>query len=193
MESSSSYSDAREGQSFAGISNDQFSALVTVGSTPSYRNMGEDGYPHEESTNPLAVMPRGTHERDHGDIRSNGEASSAQSVRKEEVECKINAWQNAEISKISNRFKREIAVIKGVEDEQVDRATLWMKKLERKLEERRAKAHEKMQNDMAKAQRKAEERRASAEAKRGTQVAKVLEIANLMKVVGQPPAKRSFF
>lgn len=50
-----------------------------------------------------------------------------------------------------------------------------------------------MQNDVAKAHRKAEERRASAESKRGTKVAKILEIANLMRAVGRPPAKRSFF
>ncbi|KAG6383731.1 hypothetical protein SASPL_156507 [Salvia splendens] len=63
----------------------------------------------------------------------------------------------------------------------------------RKLEEKRAKAQEKMQNEIAKAHRKAEERRASAEAKRGTKVARILEIANLMRAVGRPPVKRSFF
>lgn len=65
--------------------------------------------------------------------------------------------------------------------------------LQRKLEEKRAKALEKMQNDIAKARRKAEERRASAEATRGTKVARVLEIANLMRAVGRAPVKRSFF
>ncbi|XP_073132536.1 remorin 4.2-like [Henckelia pumila] len=184
-------------RSFASISSDQFSALVMVGSTtrettteltPSYRSIGEES----TNYNSLAVVPRGT-ERDRGDIRDNVQVSSAQSVKKEETECKIIAWQNAEISKISNRFKREIAVIKGVEGEQVEKANLWMKKVERKLEEKRAKSLEKMQNDMAKAKRIAEERRASAEAKRGTQVAKILDIANLMRVIGRPPVKRSFF
>ena len=50
-----------------------------------------------------------------------------------------------------------------------------------------------MQNDVAKAHRKAEERRASSEGKRGTKVARVLEVANLMRAVGRPPIKRSFF
>lgn len=68
-----------------------------------------------------------------------------------------------------------------------------LKILQRKLEEKRAKALEKMENEVAKAHRKAEERRASAEAKRGTKVAKVIEISNLMRAVGRPPAKRSFF
>lgn len=61
------------------------------------------------------------------------------------------------------------------------------------MEEKRAKATEKMQNDIAKAHRKAEDRRASAEGKRGVKVARVLEVANLMRAVGRPPAKRSFF
>lgn len=65
--------------------------------------------------------------------------------------------------------------------------------LQRKLEERKAKAVEKTQNDVAKAQRKAEERRATAEAKRGTEAAKVVEVANLMRAVGRPPAKHYFF
>lgn len=47
--------------------------------------------------------------------------------------------------------------------------------------------------EQAKARRKAEEKRASAEAKRGTKVARVLEIANLMKAVWRPPAKKSYF
>lgn len=65
--------------------------------------------------------------------------------------------------------------------------------VQRKLEEKRARALEKMQNDIARAHRKAEERRASAEAKRGTKVAHVFEISNLMRAVGRAPSKRSFF
>lgn len=120
-------------------------------------------------------------------------AMAVHNVKKEEVETKITAWQTAKVSKINNRFKREDAIISGWENERVQKATSWMKKVERKLEEKRAKAMEKMQNDIAKAHRKAEERRASAEGKRGTKVAKVLEVANLMRAVGRPPAKRSFF
>lgn len=65
--------------------------------------------------------------------------------------------------------------------------------VQRKLEEKRAKALERMQNDVAKARRKSEERRATAEAKRGIKMAKVMEIAGLMRAVGRAPTKRSFF
>ncbi|KAI9161752.1 hypothetical protein LWI28_020346 [Acer negundo] len=154
----------------------------------------EDDIPEE--TNPLAIVPDLGAPFDHSDhhVGSSSEISmSVQRVKKEEVESKISAWQNAKVAKINNRFKREEAVINGWESEQVQKATSWMKKVERKLEEKRAKALEKMQNDVAKAHRKAEERRASSEGKRGTKVARVLEVANLMRAVGRPPLKRSFF
>ncbi|KAL2327023.1 hypothetical protein Fmac_020450 [Flemingia macrophylla] len=181
-----------------------------------------------EETNPLAIVADRNPLEEvsasrHGESSSGGGELTVQRVRKEEVEAKIVAWQTAKVAKINNRFKREDAVIHGWENEQAQKATSWMKKVEvcmlsmscelneyplgfsdcvwwmgivlhkRKLEDKRAKALEKMQNEVAKAHRKAEERRASAEAKRGTKVARVLEIANLMRAVGRAPTKRSFF
>ncbi|XP_073045858.1 remorin 4.2-like [Primulina eburnea] len=186
----------------------EFNALVLAGSSSTIASESETGNLGrigEEETNPLAIVP-GTNPggggdrvlevseaADDGGYRISGGAVTVQSVKKEEVLSKISAWKNAKIAKINNRFKREDAVINGWEGEQVQKATSWMKKEERKLEEKRAKALEKMQNDIAQAHRKAEERRAIAEAKRGTKVARILEIANLMKAVGRPPVKRSFF
>lgn len=118
---------------------------------------------------------------------------SVRSFKKEEVESKITAWKNAKIAEINNRFKCEDAIINGWESEQAQQSALRMKKVERKLEEKRVRALEKMENDIAKAHHKAEERRASAEAKRGTKIARVLEVANLMKAVGRSPVKNSFF
>ncbi|KAG6638395.1 remorin 4.2-like isoform X1 [Carya illinoinensis] len=181
--------------------------------------IGEEDQMPEEETNPLAIVPdnydplmnpihsprRGGPPGGPGSSNSTTTTTSSSSsgheigeisvhrVKKEEVESKISAWLNAKIAKLNNRFKREDAIINGWESEQVQKASSWMKKVERKLEAKRARALEKMQNDVAKARRKAEERRASAEAKRGTKVAKVLEVANLMRAVGRPPVKRSFF
>ncbi|GAB4843845.1 hypothetical protein Ancab_013807 [Ancistrocladus abbreviatus] len=209
-------SEAPTSENFTTLSR-EFNALVLAGSginNSSENDVGstngnngnlsrigeEEGLPEEER-NPLAIVPDNNpplpsprysgsaamvSSSNHGEI-------SVQSVKREEVETKISAWQNAKVAKINNRFKREDAIIGGWENEQVQKASSWMKKVERKLEEKRARAMEKMQNDIAKARRKAEERRASAEAKRGTKVARVLEVANLMRAVGRPPAKRSFF
>ncbi|CAH9062822.1 unnamed protein product [Cuscuta europaea] len=161
----------------------------------------EEEPPYQE-TNPLAIVPdsdplpsprRAAAGRESSALALvNGEVA-VQRVKKEEVDSKISAWETAKIAKINNRFKREDAIINGWESEEVQKATSGMKKVERKLEEKRAKALEKMQNEIAKARRKAEERRASAEGKRGTKVAAVVELANLMRAVGRPPVKRSFF
>ncbi|CAA7060606.1 unnamed protein product [Microthlaspi erraticum] len=158
----------------------------------------------EEDSNPWAIVPDGYDNNRAGSenivstTSSGGQnhmvaTASVQRVKREEVDAKITAWQTAKVAKINNRFKRQDAVINGWLNEQVHNANSWMKKIERKLDERRAKAMEKTQNKVAKAQRKAEERRATAEAKRGTEVARVLEVSNLMRAVGRPPAKRSFF
>ncbi|KAI7731266.1 hypothetical protein M8C21_013209 [Ambrosia artemisiifolia] len=120
-------------------------------------------------------------------------AASGRSFKKEEVESKIAAWKNAKIAEINNRFKCEDSIIGGWEAEQAQRSMLRMKKVERKLEEKRVRAMEKMENEIAKAHQKAEERRATEEAKRGTKIARVLEVANLMKAVGRAPVKSSFF
>ncbi|KAI3788210.1 hypothetical protein L2E82_00950 [Cichorium intybus] len=166
-------------------------------------NLERIGEEETREINPLAIVPdtnpMASPSRPHGGSSSmittggNHSEVSVQRVKKDEVESKISAWQNAKISKINNRFKRDDAIINGWENEQVQKSSLWMKKVERKLEEKRARAMEKMHNEIAKARRKAEEKRATAEAKRGTKVARVLEVANLMKAVGRAPAKRSFF
>ncbi|XP_027365254.1 remorin 4.2-like isoform X2 [Abrus precatorius] len=212
--------EAASTENFTSMSR-EFSALVLAGSSIDHNNtnttsplnmmmneggvdsnnnnnnlgrIGEDELLMIEETNPLAIVPDSNPlEPVSSSPRRGGGEVTVQRVRKEEVEAKIGAWQNAKVAKINNRFKREDAVINGWENEQVHKATSWMKKVERKLEEKRAKALEKMQNEVAKAHRKAEERRASAEAKRGTKVARVLEIANLMRAVGRAPTKRSFF
>ncbi|VYS55231.1 unnamed protein product [Arabidopsis thaliana] len=204
-----------EGENFTTISR-EFNALVIAGSSMENNELMtrdvtqrederqhelmriHEDTDHEEETNPLAIVPdqypgSGL---DPGSDNGPGQSrvgTTVQRVKREEVEAKITAWQTAKLAKINNRFKREDAVINGWFNEQVNKANSWMKKIERKLEERKAKAMEKTQNNVAKAQRKAEERRATAEAKRGTEVAKVVEVANLMRALGRPPAKRSFF
>lgn len=204
--------DGASTENFTSISR-EFNALVLAGSTVANNGTENGENSHSlnnllrigeeemaEETNPLAIVPDNNPFQPISLPRRGGdggvavnEGVSVQRVKKEEVDAKINAWQNAKIAKINNRFKREDAVIGGLESEQVQKATSWMKKVERKLEEKRAKALEKMQNDIAKARKKAEEKKASAEAKRGTKLARVLEVANLMRAIGRPPAKRSFF
>lgn len=109
--------------------------------------IGEDDVPEE--TNPLAIVPDNTplaldptsSSRRVGNNQVGGGGGgggsggggmevSVQRVKKEEVETKISAWQNAKVAKINNRFKREDAIINGWENEQVQKSSAWMKKIE---------------------------------------------------------------
>ncbi|KAA8518197.1 hypothetical protein F0562_015671 [Nyssa sinensis] len=154
---SSSLSVASEGASienFTTISR-EFNALVLAGSVTGNNDgssnennlarIGEEEM-HEEN-NPLAMVPDNnlldlvSFHRQSGFWTANSHSEvSVQGVKKEEVESKISAWQTAKIAKINNRLKRQEAIINGRESEQVQKATSWMKKVERKLEEKRAKA-----------------------------------------------------
>ncbi|PWA63372.1 remorin [Artemisia annua] len=169
------------------------STLVLAGSSIASSTVENDGASNwDYGLHPSASPTRGdsTSVVIHGGREG---AASVRSVKKEEVESKITAWKNAKISEINNRFKCEDAIINGWENEQTQQSTLRMKKIERKLEEKRVRAVEKMENEIAKAHQKAQERRASAEAKRGGKIARVLEVANLMKAMGRSPVKSSFF
>jgi len=106
--------------------------------------IGEDELLMMEETNPLAIVAdtnpleavsAASPPRRGGNSSSSASGAAVsevtvQRVRKEEVEAKITAWQNAKVAKINNRFKREDAVINGWENEQVQKATSWMKKVE---------------------------------------------------------------
>lgn len=91
--------------------------------------IGEERNSPELETNPLAIVldpnplpPPPPH--------SGGGEAAVKRVKKEEAETKINAWQNAKVAKINNRFKREEAIINGWEDKQVHEASSSMKHVE---------------------------------------------------------------
>lgn len=115
-----------------------------------------------------------------------------QKVKKDKIEAKAVAWEEAKMAKVDNRFKREETIIEAWENEQKVKASIKMKKVERKLEEKRAKALEEMQNEIAIAHRKAENRRAVAEARRGAAKAKISEIADKIRSIGKLPRKFLF-
>ncbi|XP_045807304.1 remorin 4.2-like isoform X2 [Trifolium pratense] len=91
-----------------------------------------------EETNPLAIVADNnplemvpSTSSSSGTINGHHQSEvSVQRVKKEEVESKIAAWQNAKVAKVNNRFKREDAVINGWENEQVQKANSWLKKVE---------------------------------------------------------------
>jgi len=112
-----------------------------------------------------------------------------QKVKREEIEAKAVAWEEAKMTKVENRFKKDEAIINAWENEQAVQANIKMKKVERKMEEKRATAFEKMQNEIAKNHRKAENRRATAAARRGAARAKISEASDKIRSAGRFPKK----
>lgn len=131
---------------------DQYETSSSNNNSNSNNNLGRIREEHMmEETNPLAIVVdnnpldpvqspttrrvvaggNGSGGGGHG-TRVGGEEQhvSVDKVKKEEVDAKISAWQNAKVAKINNRFKREDAVINGWEGEQVQKATSWLKKVE---------------------------------------------------------------
>ncbi|XVF56119.1 hypothetical protein PTKIN_Ptkin06aG0091600 [Pterospermum kingtungense] len=114
------------------IENNDSDSVHTLNSHNHLTRIGEEEVPEE--TNPLAIVPdsnpfdQGLDQQRRGGSGSGGPlaASSSSShgevsvlrVKKEEVESKISAWQNAKVAKFNNRFKREDAIINGRESEQ---------------------------------------------------------------------------
>ncbi|XP_022766699.1 remorin 4.1-like isoform X2 [Durio zibethinus] len=122
------------------IENNDSDSINTLNNHNQLNRIGEEELPEE--TNPLAIVPdsnpfdQGSDQRrvgSGGPVAASGSSHGEVSVlrvKKEEVESKISAWQNAKVAKINNRFKREDAIINGWESEQVQKATSWMKKVE---------------------------------------------------------------
>eukprot|EP00253_Pinus_taeda_P028902 PITA_28902 len=112
-----------------------------------------------------------------------------QKVKREEIEAKAVAWEEAKMAKVDNRFKRDEAITDAWENEKTVKASIKMKKVETKLEEKRATAFEKMQNEIAKYHRKAENRRAAAAARRDAAKANITEVSDKIRSAGRLPRK----
>lgn len=152
-QSSLSMASNEGSENFTTISR-EFNALVLAGSAAeNHSNENDHSGGHngnfnlgmigeEEEVNPLAIVPdtnpMASPRRQSAtsvtgassSMNSNHSEVSVQRVKKEEVETKITAWQNAKIAKINNRFKREDAIINGWENEQIQKSSSWMKKIE---------------------------------------------------------------
>lgn len=119
---------------------------------------------------------------------TNPAKQALEKVRREKVLAQATAYQDAKNSQYSNRYRREESKINAWENQQRIKASVNMKKVEMKLEEKRAKALEKMQNEIALAHKKAEQRKASAEAVRAARTAKVAEVAHNIRRTGKIPS-----
>ncbi|MCO5567464.1 hypothetical protein L7F22_021155 [Adiantum nelumboides] len=110
-------------------------------------------------------------------------------VKKNMLEARAAAWEEAEEAKYIARFEREEAKIQAWENHEKAKAEAEMRRIEMKIEKIRSHAHEKLMNKLAAAKRRAEERRADAEARRSEQAAKTVTVANRIRRTGRVPSQ----
>lgn len=109
-------------------------------------------------------------------------------VKKNVLETRAAAWEEAEEAKYIARFEREEAKIQAWENHEKAKAEAEMRRIEVKIEKISSHAHEKLMNKLAAAKRRAEERRAVAEARRGEKAAKTITTANRIRRTGRVPS-----
>lgn len=83
--------------------------------------------------------------------------------------------------KYANRYEREVREHKSWEEQQRTKAASALRQIELKLELKRARLIEKMQNEVAVARRKADEKKAIAEAKRADKAARAAMDVKIMR------------
>lgn len=113
-------------------------------------------------------------------------------VKKNVLETRAVAWEEAEQSKYLARFKREEAKILAWENHEKAKAEAEMRRIEVKVEKTRSHAHKTLMNKLAAARQKAEERLAAAEAKRCEKASKSTHRADYIRRTGRLPSS-SFF
>jgi len=106
----------------------------------------------------------------------------------------IKAWEESEKSKVENKAHMKMSSIAAWENSQKASLEAELKKIEEKLEKKKAEYIEKTKNKVALVHKTAEEKRAMTEAKRGEDLLKAEELAAKYRATGTSPKKLlSFF
>jgi len=101
----------------------------------------------------------------------------------------IRAWEESEKSKAENKAHKKLSDIGAWENCKKASVEAELKKIEEKLEKKKAEYVEKMKNKVALIHRSAEEKRAVIEAKRGEDLLKAEETAAKYRATGTGPKK----
>ncbi|KAE8691933.1 hypothetical protein F3Y22_tig00110864pilonHSYRG00113 [Hibiscus syriacus] len=117
---------------------------------------------------------------------------SDQASKQNTLESQAAAWDEAERTKYTARYKREEMKIEAWENHEKRKAEMEMKKMEVKAERLKARAKEKCANKLAATRRIAEEKRANAESKLNEKAMKTSERADYIRRTGHLPSSFSF-
>ncbi|XVE64870.1 hypothetical protein DITRI_Ditri07aG0136400 [Diplodiscus trichospermus] len=101
----------------------------------------------------------------------------------------IKAWEENEKAKVDNRAHKKISAIGSWENTKKADVEAQLKRIEEKLEKKKAEYAEKMKNKVAEIHKEAEEKRAVIEAKRGEDFLKIEEAAVKFRAAGYTPKK----
>ncbi|KAG6383325.1 hypothetical protein SASPL_110733 [Salvia splendens] len=106
----------------------------------------------------------------------------------------IKAWEESEKSKAENKAQMKMSSIAAWENSKKATLEAELRKIEEKLEKKKAEYIEKTKNKMALLHKAAEEKRAVIEARRGEDILKAEEIGAKYRAMGTSPKKLlSFF
>lgn len=101
----------------------------------------------------------------------------------------IKAWEESEKSKADNKAHKKMSAVEAWENRKKASVEAELKKIEEKLEKKKAEYVEKMKNKAALIHKEAEEKRAMIEAKRGEDNLKAEETAAKYRSTGTGPKK----
>ncbi|CAI9773291.1 unnamed protein product [Fraxinus pennsylvanica] len=119
---------------------------------------------------------------------SGNETVEVDDVRRIEYSKRASAWEEAEKSKHSVRFRRDEIKIQAWESQQKAKLEAEMRKVEAKVEQMRAQAQAKMVEKIALARHKSEELRAAAEARKNRQEEKTAAQVEYIRATGRIPS-----
>ncbi|EFJ05325.1 hypothetical protein SELMODRAFT_48466, partial [Selaginella moellendorffii] len=112
-------------------------------------------------------------------------------VKRNVLETRAAAWEEAEKAKYEARYKREESKIVAWENHEKAKAEAEMRRIEVKVERMRSHSHEQLMNKLAIARRRAEDLRAAAESRRVEQAAKTAQRADYIRQTGNMPEATS--
>ncbi|ESQ39225.1 hypothetical protein EUTSA_v10001646mg [Eutrema salsugineum] len=108
-------------------------------------------------------------------------------LEKEKKTSFIKAWEESEKSKAENKAQKKISDVLAWENSKKAATEAQLRKIEEKLEKKKAEYGEKMKNKVAAIHKLAEEKRAMVEAKRGEELLKAEEMAAKYRATGIVP------
>ncbi|XP_068655017.1 uncharacterized protein [Aristolochia californica] len=126
-------------------------------------------------------------------VKASPESRDPEQVVKLEYENRAAAWEEAEKSKHTARYRREEIKIEAWESHQKAKIEAEMKRLEALVERRKVEAQERMMNKLASLQLRSEEKRAMAEARKNQQAAKTAQQAEYICQTGRIPSTNIIF